>query len=289
MTTRFRHLTRLLAAGTAFFYIGAFVAPPSLWASESSPQGKTQDLSVPAQHKKGAGAADHLSKKSQSSKTKSSKAKPKTDETAYPPLIIGPGDLLTISVMGFDRSLGGTTSGATGGTGGSTSGLPDNFLVDSTGKIFFPYVGSVELSGLSQIEASELLMKKLKHYLKFPQVLVVIQTSNTYNVSVMGDVNHPGQFMIRGKPDILTMMAQAGGPGPNPDMGGALLTRGTQKIHIDLGKLMNDKNYHELAPIVYPGDVIYVPQNPWPTIGEIGIFLGVITSGILVANALSHR
>jgi polysaccharide export outer membrane protein len=210
----------------------------------------------------------------------------------YPPLLIGPGDLLTIDVVGFDRSIGGmVSSGGSGGSSGSSSGsgLPDTFLVDSEGKIFFPFVGSVELKGLSQIDASQLLMKKLKGFLKFPQVTVLIQLSNTYNVSVMGDVTKPGQFMIHGKPDLLTMLSQAGGPGPNPDLGGVLLTRGTTKIHIDLGKLLTDKDYHELAPTVYPGDIVYVPQNLWPTISEIGIFLGlIVTSTVLIADLTKH-
>jgi protein involved in polysaccharide export with SLBB domain len=212
----------------------------------------------------------------------------------YPPLLIGPGDLLTIDVVGFDRSIGGmvSSSGGSGGSGSgssSGSGLPDTYLVDSNGEIFYPFVGEVDLKGLSQIDASLFLMKKLKGYLKFPQVSVLIQSSNTYNVSVLGDVTKPGQFMIRGKPDLLTMLSQAGGPGPNPDLGGVLLTRGTTKLHIDLGKLLSDKDYHETAPTVYPGDIIYVPQSGWPTLAEISIILGLaLTSTVLIIDVTKH-
>ncbi len=216
-----------------------------------------------------------------------------TPSPDYPKMVIGPGDLLAIVVLGYDRSLGagGTVStlgvSAPASPGVATNaGLPANYLVDTDGRINFPYVGPVNLAGLTQIEASQLLIKKLGEYLKFPQVTVMIQTSNTYNVSVLGDLFHPGQFMIRGRPDVLSMIAQAGGAALNPDLGSVLITRGTIKIHVDVGRYLSDPNYHATAPIVYPGDIIYVPQNPWPTLSEIAVFVGVIYTAYVVANDL---
>ena len=201
----------------------------------------------------------------------------------YPKMVIGPGDVLSITVLGYERSLASAVGGA---SLVNTNPLPVTYLVDTDGKITFPYLGEVSLLGLSQSEASRLLGKKLDDYLKYPEVTVLIQASNTFNVSLLGDLLRPGQFMIHGKPDILSMLAQAGGPGPNPDLGGVLLTRGTQKIRLDLGKYLNDPNFHEPAPTVYPGDVIYVPQNPWPTLGEIAVFLGIVYTAYTVANDL---
>lgn len=254
MTINLKRFTRLYALLTALFYFSAFVVPAGLWAdpaSSSSPSASTQ-----------------------------------ADQSTYPPMVIGPGDILDITVLGYDRSIGGLASG--GGQSSTTSLLPETYLVDSDGKILFPYAGQVDLKNLSQIEASKLLMKKLESYFKFPQVTVVIQTSNTYNVSVLGDVMRPGQFMIRGKPDILSLVAQAGGPGPDPDLEWVLVTRGTQKININLGKLLNDRNYHGTAPTVYPGDVIYVPQSPWPSLKDVSIFLGVVITTVVAINAISE-
>ena len=211
----------------------------------------------------------------------------------YPKMVIGPGDLLAIVVLGYDRSLasGGSITTSVGSTPispgvSSSAGLPANYLVDTDGRINFPYVGPVSISGMTQIEASQALIKKLDPYLKFPQVTVMIQTSNTYNVSVLGDLFHPGEFMIRGRPDVLSMLAQAGGTAINPDLSAVLITRGKLKIHVDVGRYLSDPNFHESAPIVYPGDIIYVPQSPWPTLSEIGIFLGIIYTITVVANGL---
>ncbi len=257
-SSRHRHLIQLMA-----LFLSALMIAPGAFAQISGNSHKTHS------HTK-----------------KSVPTDPPAD--SYPPLLIGPGDLLTIDVVGFDRSIGGMVS--TGSSGGSSgSGLPDTYLVDSNGEIFYPFLGEVDLKGLSQIDASLLLMKKLKGYLKFPQVTVLIQSSNTYNVSVIGNVGKPGQFMIRGKPDLLSILSQAGGPAPNSDLGGVLLTRGTTKLHVDLGKLLTDKDYHEAAPTVYPGDIIYVPQNIWPTITEVGAFLGILVTAIVVTNDLSKH
>jgi protein involved in polysaccharide export with SLBB domain len=253
MTVSFRRLTRATAAATALFYISAFVLPAGLGAAP-----------LP---------------------TATPTAQAPEKEPVYPPLTIGPGDILTITVLGYDRSIGGST----GTPSSSTSLLPVTYLVDSDGKILFPFVGQVALENLSQIDASKLLMQKLRGYLKYPQVTVVITDSNSYNVSVLGDVTRPGQFMIRGKPDILAMVAQAGGPGPDPDLEGVLITRGTEKINVDLGKYLTDRNYHRIAPTVYPGDVVYVPPSPWPSQRDISIFLGVIITSVVAIDAFSKK
>ncbi|MGH7740187.1 MAG: polysaccharide biosynthesis/export family protein [bacterium] len=245
MNSIFKRLVRLFVVPTIFFYLFAAVIPASLEAATSASSTPT-----PA---------------------------------AYPSMLIGPGDLLDITVLGYDPGI---SSGSS--TGSSAETLPSTFLVDSDGKILFPFIGQVSLGGLSQIQASELLMKKLKKYMKYPQATVLIQTSNTYNVSVLGDVTHPGQFPIRGKPDVVSMIAQAGGPAPNPDLGGVLLTRGDKKIQINLGKYLTDKNFHKTSPTVYPGDVIYVPDNPWPTLKDVGLFLSIIISGAIAASVITN-
>jgi|GEM_PF-1925298 len=288
MTYTFQRLAKIFAVPTAFLYLAAAALPLNLWAQATpTPKPSTQEKASPSSiHKKKLKSeAEAKSRSLASKKAKKVKEEQLNNQLNYPPLLIGPGDLLSITVLGYDRSIGGSVSTISSSTGT----LPNTFLVDSEGKILFPFLDEVNLSGLSQIEASKLLMSKLKKFLKYPQVTVIIQNSNTYNVSVLGDVFHPGQFMIRGKPDILSMVAQAGGPAPNPDLGSVLLTRGKQKLHIDLGKLLTDRNYHELAPTVYPGDVIYVPTNPWPTLGEIGLILSIIVSSTIAANALTRR
>lgn len=218
---------------------------------------------------------------------------PKEEAAKYPPLLIGPGDLLTINVVGYEHQISGAGLSPSGGGSGQASNqnsaLPTDYMVDTDGCILFPFVGMVKLSGLAPNKAGTFLMKKLRPYMKFPQVTVLITQTNTYNISVLGDVVRPGQYMIRGQPNLVNMVALANGPMPDADLGGVLITHGSKKIKADLGRLLNDKNYHQDGPLVYPGDIIYVPKNPWPTLGELAIVVTVLYTATIAANALSKK
>src|ERR1700677_1147412 len=70
-------------------------------------------------------------------------ADPPTPAVAqYPPFLIGPGDMLSVTVYG-------------------EKDLPDKYLVDSTGAIEFPLVGPVMLGSMTQLEASQALPRAL--------------------------------------------------------------------------------------------------------------------------------
>ncbi|HTA17095.1 MAG TPA: polysaccharide biosynthesis/export family protein, partial [bacterium] len=107
----------------------------------------------------------------------------------YPPFLIGPGDMLSITVVGEKE-------------------MPTVYLVDSAGTIEFPLVGPMVLGSLTQLEAAEVLTKALSKYLNDPQVTVLVTDSAQYTVSVMGNVVKPGKYLIRGLPTLMGALAQ---------------------------------------------------------------------------------
>src|ERR1700733_14553115 len=136
----------------------------------------------------------------------------KSKNSDYPKLVIGPGDLLYIQVYGENGLLaGGGSSGA-----GATDLLPTDYQVDSDGIIIFPFLGRLNLEGLTPVEASEKIAIQLS---KPRKVTVLIRQSNTFWVSVLGDVAKPGKYQILGRPTLLSVLAEAGGPMPDSDMG----------------------------------------------------------------------
>jgi len=205
-------------------------------------------------------------------------------EAIYPKLVIGPGDLLTIFVYG-ENGVVAAGGGGAANTLGSFDQLPTDYQVDSDGEIFFPFLGRVKMLALTPAEASEKIARLLS---KPRKVTVLIKESNTYWVSVLGNVARPGRYQIVGHPTLLSTLAQAGGPLPDTDMGGTILIHDNLKTRLDLNKYLTGTGTMENDPYVYPGDTLMVQRSPWPSFGEWAIVASILASGAVVTVELSN-
>lgn len=198
---------------------------------------------------------------------------------AYPKLVIGPGDLLTIFVYGENGLVG------AGGSAGALDQLPTDYQVDSDGIIVFPFLGRVKLLGLTPVEASE----KIAGLLSKPRkVSVLIKYSSAFWVSVLGDVAKPGKFQITGRPTLLSALADAGGPMPDADMGGAILLHNQVKTKVDLNKYLKDTDQKLEDPYLYPGDMLLVQKSGWPSTSDWAIIASILASGAIIAVEISN-
>lgn len=188
----------------------------------------------------------------------------------YPPFLIGPGDMLSVTVFG-------------------ETDLPDKYLVDSTGAIEFPLVGPVMLVGKTQVQAARVLTRALSKYLHDPQVTVLVTDSAQYTVSVLGNVVKPGIYLIRGLPTLLGALAEAGGPLPNSALDSVVLVRGDKTIRMPLDIYLQPHPLAQSQPLLYPGDILYVPTSVWPSIAEWAIIASLVSSAAVVADALYTR
>lgn len=134
------------------------------------------------------------------------------------------------------------------------------YLVDEKGEINFPILGKLKLTGLSRDEATALLEKKLKLYLKDP--VVTIRLTN-FRVSVLGEVKLPGIYTITNeRVSILEALALAGDLNITGKRDNLLLIREEDglltKNYIDL----SSDNFFD-SPYFYlkPNDIIYVEPN----------------------------
>ena len=188
----------------------------------------------------------------------------------YPPLLIGPGDVLDIAVYGEDE-------------------LPLEYQVDSDGTITYPYTGAVRLSGLTPAQASV----KMAGLLGKPRkVTVLIKESNTYWVSVMGHVGRPGKYQIRGKPTLLSALAEAGGPLPGAKLGSAILIHQGFKTKVNLKQYLTGSGQSAPESFLFPGDVLMVPKSGLPSVGDMAIVASILASVAVVTvdlNALKKK
>jgi len=147
---------------------------------------------------------------------------------AYVPKIQS-GDILAINVGSLNpiassffnpfSTMPITADNNTSGPGGSSqsgSGLnispsltqsaAPGYLVDASGTIELPLLGTIKLSGLTTSEAKDIIKNKLKVYLKEPTVNVRFLN---YKISVMGEVMRPSVYVIPNEtvtlPEALSM------------------------------------------------------------------------------------
>ncbi len=200
----------------------------------------------------------------------------------YPQMVIGPGDLLDIHVYGENGSA---SAELLEGAGGSNDALPTDYQVDSDGVIVFPFLGRVHLNGKTPAQASDLLARMLN---KPRKVTVLIKESNTYWVSVLGDVAKPGRYQIVGQPTLLSALAEAGGPLPDSDLGGTILLHDDFKTKLNLNHYFNGEGKVDVEPYLYPGDTLMIQKSGWPSIGEIAIVASILASAAVITVELTN-
>ena len=130
---------------------------------------------------------------------------------------IMPKDELTISVstttpevsLPFNLLLQNAyMQGRTMSTGG---GVLMPYLVDNEGFINFPVIGRLKVSGLTKSETEQMILEKIRPYMAETENPVVTVRMSSYSVSVLGEVNRPGSFLVsREKITVLEALAQAG-------------------------------------------------------------------------------
>ena len=131
-----------------------------------------------------------------------------------------PKDLLTIVVSCTNPELAipfNLTVASNAGIAVSTSSYVTTqpvlqpYLVDNEGNINFPVLGELKLGGLTKREAEQLIIDKLKPYMKETPIVTVRMVN--YKISVIGEVTRPGTFTISNeKVNLLEALAMAGFP-----------------------------------------------------------------------------
>ncbi|WP_430907446.1 polysaccharide biosynthesis/export family protein [Maribacter sp. 2-571] len=105
-------------------------------------------------------------------------------------------DVLSIHVSTLDPQASLPFNLYKGAEEGGVRAEQVDYIVDKSGEIEFPVVGSIKIAGLSPEEAKVLLKEKLSTYLKDP--IVNIRLKN-FTVTVLGEVNRPGTYAVVGE------------------------------------------------------------------------------------------
>src|SRR5713101_2670413 len=176
--------------------------------------------------------------------------------------------VMTLSVTAFGQSreiLGGGDSVRI--TVFQNSDLTTETRISERGTITFPLIGEILLAGLTPAGAEARIAKQLiegKFVLK-PQVSLNVVRVRSRQVSVLGQVAHPGRYPLDDTSSSLTdLLALAGGIGPTGDDNViVMVTRNgkTAKLEINVPTMYRTGDLSQNIQL-QSGDTIFVQRAP---------------------------
>lgn len=159
------------------------------------------------------------------------------------PFAVNYGDILDITVWGNED-------------------MTRRVTVRADGNISYPFVGDVEVAGMTVPQIKDALTGKLVDYIPNAQVTVSLFESRSNVVYVVGKVQRPGAFPIYGPTTPVQALAMAGGATPFANSGGIFIVRtlkdGTQKSYpFNYDRVAAGKTDQNI--VLQPGDTVIVP------------------------------
>ena len=156
---------------------------------------------------------------------------------------IGAEDVLAISVWRNDQ-------------------LNREVVVRPDGKISFPLLDDLKVTGLTPLEVKKIITKKLALYIGDPEVTVILKGMNNNRVYIAGGAaGLPGVFNLKRKVTLFQLldMADKKALTENVDLRRAYLLRGQERLPVDFEKLMEGDLTQDVE--LLPEDIIYLPDN----------------------------
>lgn len=160
--------------------------------------------------------------------------------------VILPGDVLQITVW-------------------NEEGMDREVLVLPDGSITFPLVGTIVVAGMTPLIAQSEFQYNLETMIPDASVTVAVKAPLGHKVSVIGQVQKPGDIVLSSSTNAMQAISQAGGFTPYADEGDIVVIRTKddgkkQSIPYPYDDLINgdasDKDFE-----LEPGDVILVPTD----------------------------
>jgi protein involved in polysaccharide export with SLBB domain len=174
-----------------------------------------------------------------------------------PDYVIGPGDELRLQIWGQVNQRG-------------------SFVVDRTGSISLPEVGTIHVAGLQFSQLSDFLKSQLGRVYRNYDLNVNLGQLRSIQVFVVGQAKQPGSYTIGSLSTLLNALFASGGPLSQGTLRDIQVKRGSETVtHFDLYDLLlhGDKSKDVRLE---PGDVIFIPDvGP-----QVAVFGSVTTPAV---------
>ncbi len=166
---------------------------------------------------------------------------PVDDVPVTPDYVIGPGDQIRLQVWGQVNQQG-------------------SYVVDRTGSIAIPQVGTIHVAGLSFAELTGFLRAQLGRVYRNFDLNVNLGQLRSIQVFVVGQARRPGSYTIGSLSTLLNALFASGGPRSEGSLRDIQVRRGNEVVtHFDMYDLLlrGDKSKDVM---LQPGDVIFIPS-----------------------------
>ncbi|MGA2672915.1 MAG: polysaccharide biosynthesis/export family protein [Terracidiphilus sp.] len=101
--------------------------------------------------------------------------------------------------------------------------------------------------------------------------LVFVPAISTRTVTVMGQVQHPGQIVLKHDSTLASILGETGGlsdgSGSNPELQIVHHSKGDRTQYVRFNDLLKPNGGMEIS--LYPGDIIYVPKSGLSKVGFV--------------------
>ena len=126
-------------------------------------------------------------------------------------------------------------------TGGSDMG---EVTVDADGRLYFPYVGALRVTGMTIGEVRNIVMRRLRTVVLGPQVDIRLVDKRSMLVSVQGNAGKTGAYpIIRGRSRLGELLAEVAPDQKNPEMLNVTLRRGGEAATVRLSDVYKNPRW----------------------------------------------
>lgn len=158
--------------------------------------------------------------------------------------VIGPDDVLAVNVWKEDE-------------------ISRQVPVRPDGKVSLPLIGDVQAAGLTPLGLQQSIRARLAAYLVNPSVTIMVQEARSHRFNVVGEVEHPGSFVLGQPLTVLDALAMAGGFRDFAKTGGIYVLRlnpdgSHPRIPFNYKQVISGRNLQQNIAL-QPGDTVVVP------------------------------
>ncbi len=160
-----------------------------------------------------------------------------------PVFIIGPGDVLEISVWKDET-------------------LSREIIVPPDGVISFPLIGDIDVKQMTVSDLRSQVTRKLSDFIPDATVTVILKQINSLKAYVIGKVRNPGEYPINLETNVMQLLSKAGGLNPYASESKIHILRQVKgnivRIPFNYSEILKGRNLDQNI-ILKRGDVVVVP------------------------------